>query len=63
MNGDPDRPGAAADQGDPFCPITESEWKWIELLRTICDGNVPPPDMNEIRTLGETVAGHRRKLI
>jgi hypothetical protein len=63
MNGDPSLPRSSASYDDPGRSLTESEWKWIKLLRIICDGNVPPPDMNEIRAIGETIAGHRRKLI
>jgi hypothetical protein len=63
MKGDLTMPRSGASFDEPCRSLKESEWKWVELLRTICDGNVPSPDMNEIRALGETIAGHRRKLI
>lgn len=31
--------GAAAD-----IPLTENEWRWIKVLRIICDGEVPGPN-------------------
>lgn len=32
--------GAAAD-----IPPTENEWRWIKVLRIICDGEVPAPNL------------------
>lgn len=31
--------GSAAD-----IPLTENEWRWIKVLRIICDGEVPAPN-------------------
>lgn len=63
MKGDPCMPRLGDGSDDPCRSTTESEWKWIDLIRIVCDGNVPPLDMSEIRAIGETIEGHRGKLI
>lgn len=29
--------------GDADFALTENEWRWIKVLRIICDGEVPAP--------------------
>lgn len=26
-------------------PLTENEWKWVEILRILCNDNVPAPNL------------------
>jgi hypothetical protein len=56
MGNDPNSQGAGCGCDVSGSSLTESDWKWIELLRTNCDAKVPAPDFNQIVDLRELEA-------
>ncbi|WP_374435309.1 hypothetical protein [Tabrizicola sp.] len=47
-----------ADSGmHPDTQLTENEWRWIEILRIICDNQVPAPNFPAGMSMKEFFGG------